>query len=368
VGAAILERYLVEDLMGGQIAHCYGHHYSTPDLRLAFHYALAEVSATPGSMVYGNTTSYRGTAAENYASLAGYLSVDIAAQRIRPTGHAINPVPVTENERIPDIDEIVDAQLFSARMIEVTENHFQFAGDDVSDTAKTLVEGGKLFFDNLLKGFAEAGIDIQNPVEMFLAIRRIGGKKLEVWYGPGKLESGRERRVPQVASDTVRELNTATERILKELEHYGLEKLVNNNLRIVVATTDVHEHSKMLLERLFSRIGIEVIDGGVSVDPRDLAQTAERNDAHAIALSTYNGVALTYYGMLRDELIEMGMGIPVLVGGQLNEIPQDSEDSLPVDVGEELEELGAVVCRTIPDAMPWLIELTEVHHEAGMKA
>ena len=69
VGAAMLERYLVEDLMGGHIAHCYGHHYSTPELRFAFHHALADVSSTPGSMVYGNTTSYRGTAAENFASM-----------------------------------------------------------------------------------------------------------------------------------------------------------------------------------------------------------------------------------------------------------------------------------------------------------
>ena len=167
-----------------------------------------------------------------------------------------------------------------------------------------------------------------------------------------------------MASDTVRELDAATEHTLGELEHHGLEKLANNRLRIVVATTDVHEHSKMLLERLFVRMGIGVIDGGVSVDPRDLAQIAERTDAHAIALSTYNGVALTYYGMLRDELTEMGIDIPVLVGGQLNEIPQDSEDSLPVDVGDELDQLGAVVCRTIPDAMPWLIELTETHQSS----
>ena len=40
---------------------------------------------------------------------------DIMAQRLCPTGHGINPVPVTENQRIPDISEIVDAQLYLGR-------------------------------------------------------------------------------------------------------------------------------------------------------------------------------------------------------------------------------------------------------------
>ena len=39
-------------------------------------------------------------------------------QRLLPSGHAVNAVPVTENERIPDIDEVIEAQLFARRLIE----------------------------------------------------------------------------------------------------------------------------------------------------------------------------------------------------------------------------------------------------------
>lgn len=36
----------------------------------------------------------------------------------RPCDQSINPVPVTENERIPDIDEIIDAQTFASKLVE----------------------------------------------------------------------------------------------------------------------------------------------------------------------------------------------------------------------------------------------------------
>ena len=100
------------------------------------------------------------------------------------------------------------------------------------------------------------------------------------------------------------------------------------------------------------------MDGGVSVDPDELAVFAEDQGADAIALSTYCGVALSYYGRLRDEMTERGLEIPVMIGGQLNQIPEQAPNSLPVDVGPELEALGAVVCRNVFDMVPCLSELS----------
>ena len=116
LGMVLLEKHIVEDLLGASVSHCYGHHFAAPRLRLAFHRALSEMSATPGTMIFGSTVSYRSTAAGNYASLASYLQADIWALRRQATGHAVNPVPVTENERIPDVDEIIDAQIFAGRL------------------------------------------------------------------------------------------------------------------------------------------------------------------------------------------------------------------------------------------------------------
>ena len=47
----------------------------------------------------------------------------------------------------------------------------------------------------------------------------------------------------------------------------------------MTATTDVHEYGKRLLEEILTLIDLEVIDGGVSTDPKSLAAIAMHGDA-----------------------------------------------------------------------------------------
>jgi hypothetical protein len=47
--------------------------------------------------------------------------------------------------------------------------------------------------------------------------------------------------------------------------------------------------------------------------------------------------------------------MPVLIGGRLNEIPEDSNSGLPVDVKADIEALGALPCET-PETMTKFIE------------
>jgi hypothetical protein len=185
MGAVLLERH-IGALIGVTVSHCWGHHFSDPVRRLAFHLALAEVAGdTPGTMIYGNTTSYRGTPAENYAALSSYLRIDIAGQRLAPTGHAVNPVPVTENQRIPDVDEVIEAQLFAARLASARGPAPAPAGPrpctrpGSADRGK----GGYAFFDRAIAGLTQAGIDTNDPFQMLLAMRRIGGRQLEAAFG-----------------------------------------------------------------------------------------------------------------------------------------------------------------------------------------
>ncbi len=347
LGAVLLERHIGK-LAGVEISHCWGHHFSDPVRRLAFHLALAEVSETPGTMIYGNTTSYRGSRAENFASLSSYLSVDIAGQMLTPTGHAINPVPVTENERIPDVPEVVEAQLFASRLIEHQTRHLPLLdAAPARSLAIRLVTGGKQFFDNAISGLDEAGIDTNNPFEMLLAIRRLGGRRMELLFAAkdGKIPSDIVEEVAEMAHTHITRVSTADQRSLRKLKP-----------RILTATTDVHEHGKLVLDEVLSSAGATVIDGGTSVEPRALASRARDEQADAVAVSTYNGVALSYYNALRGHL---GNQIPILIGGRLNQVPDSSNTSLPVDVGDQLAAAGAIVCREIEVAVPAILKALE---------
>ena len=126
-------------------------------------------------------------------------------------------------------------------------------------------------------------------------------------------------------------------------------------LRACIATTDVHEYGKILVETVLRELGVDIIDGGTSTDPNDLAEFAQSEQADFIALSSYNGVALQFVADLKGEMDERKMQLPVFVGGKLNRIPDGSNTSLPVDVRGELTEAGAIVC---PDVESMLARLT----------
>ena len=357
LGAVLLEKHIVETLGGARLTHCYGNHFSDPLRRLAFHLALAEVSSNPGTMVYGNTTSYRGGPAENFASLANYLLSDILGQRFRPSGHAINPVPVTENSRIPDIDEIIDAQLFAARLTELSAAYPPMIDMSVAGKlAADIVAGGRTFFAGAMAGLAEQGVDTSDAFQMLLAIRRLGGKKLEELYGAGAADATAYRgRRPIVPGSLVEELEEMAHEQLATLAAASRSALATAKLTVLVATTDVHEHGKLLLETVFKDLSVTALDGGVSANPDELAEQAAATGADAIALSTYNGVALDYLQALKKELARRGLNVPVLIGGRLNQVPKGSNTSLPVDVTAELKAEGAIVCSEVGDAVPALL-------------
>lgn len=359
IGAVLLEQHVVDRLCGAHVSHCFGHHFTQPLHRMAFQKALAAVSETPGTMVYGNTVSYRGTPAANYASLSAYLTADVLAQMHVPTGHAVNPVPVLENERIPDIDEIVDAQLFSGELVRRAQDLEALVDrTSIDKTAERLVAGGRQFRDRVLAGLESAGIDTCDAFETLLALRRIGSRRLERMYGS-------DRGVPHVSSGLMEEISASAKATIGQADPADLESIRDAGLRILVAATDVHEHGKMLLDETFSGLGIELVDGGVSADPRVVAANARDRNVDAIAISTYNGVARRFLTDLQLHLGNEDRTPPVFMGGRLNQIPDNSNTSLPVDVADELAAAGAVVCRSLEDALPELTKIARSGNRQG---
>lgn len=359
LGMVLIETYIVEELFGGNMTHCYGHTFENPLTRLAFQRALARLNPNPGSMVYGNTTIYLESEVENYANLASYLLVDILAQKVLPTGHAVNPIPVTEAVRIPEIDEIVNAQLFANRLAARAENFPDLLDVTRADAiADRLVTGAKKFEENVFEGLREAGIDLTNPFELLLALRRIGAKRLEQNYGPGQIRAERGR-APVVMATTIAALQARADKLIHTMDETAREELRSSGAVVCVASTDVHEYGKILLEAVLERLDIHVIDGGVASDPDVVAARAKQAHADAIAISTYNGIALSYLRELRQELAQAGISPLIFIGGRLNQIPDDTPDSMPQDVSAELQTMGAYVCVRIEDMLAHLCQLVE---------
>ncbi len=354
LGMALVEKHIISDLVGAKYTVCYGHHFSEPMTRIAFQRALARIcDDVPGSQIYGATVLYQGNSAENYAALASYLLCDIAAQKTLPTGHAINPVPVTENIRIPDAEEVIDAQLYLHRLTELAEGYLPVLDFQIIDqTADRLVEGGQAFARGLLSACADAGIDCDDPFELLLCLRRLGGRRIESLFGIGKRRTDHpHRRIPVVPASTYIHIEETARGFLNSAKGDDLRNLGRKGLRILSATTDVHEHGKALVDSIFSGAEIELVDGGVSNDPDKIVEIACRKEVNAIAVSTYNGVALSFTKALLSAMRDNELDIPVLIGGRLNQIPENSNTSLPVDVTRQLQGLGVYPCEDLNAAV-----------------
>jgi len=344
LGFAMVEAYIVEQLIGLPLGHCFGHTYSDPLKRLAFHIALAEANPTPGTMLYGNTTIYGADPAANFGALASYVAVDLLALRRRHTGHAVTPIPTTEAQRIPSVDEVVDAHKaargLGARMAALAP---LFTTVEAERQAAGLLRRARGFHARLLDGLSHV-VDIADPAELLLALRRLGPARLENWFADPP-----DAPDPAMASPFVDEIATLAQREIAGLPLHDRETFARRAPRVLVATTDVHFYGKRLIETVVHHLGGRALDGGVSTDPERLAELAAAENIQTIALSTYNGVALSYVRRLRAACAERGVAPRVFVGGRLNEIVEDAGGALPVDVSNEIRQCGAVPCSSVEE-------------------
>ncbi|HEX3087097.1 MAG TPA: cobalamin-dependent protein [Ilumatobacteraceae bacterium] len=329
VGWAALELYVVEDLIGARLAHCFGNTIQRAESRAVVHFALDDLRGRDsiGSMIYGNTVDHRpGDRAHNTAAVTEQLMCDIALQLRRPTGHAVNPVPLTEAERIPSPAEIVEIQLL-ARTIEREVR----TSPDLHDWAHLEKLGSMCaeyaieFRDRALRVLADDGIDTDDAAQVLLALRRTSMADLE-------------RRVDLPAPSDIADLEpwkASHVRQLTERLNRAAPRL--DGVRVVLAVLEVHDLVRDALARALPTAGAEVILLGSNAPVDGIVRAAIEEDADAIVLGVYNGNALSL-GQRLSEGARLGeWSGTIYMGGILN---QDTGDNLPIDARPALEALG----------------------------
>ncbi len=102
-----------------------------------------------------------------------------------------------------------------------------------------------------------------------------------------------------------------------------------NKVRFVTATTlfDGHDASINIFRRILQASGAEVIHLGHNRTGLDIVETAIEEDAHAIAVTSYQGGHMEFYRYLRDLLGERDAGhIRIFGGGGGTILPHEGEE------------------------------------------
>ena len=329
VGWAALELYVVEELIGARLAHCFGNTIQSAQHRAIVHFALDDLRGRDsiGSMIYGNTVDHRAGAREtNLAAVTAQLTCDIALQLRRPTGHAVNPVPLTEAERIPSAAEIVEVQLL-AREIErdVRRSPDVLDWESLERIGATVAAYATEFRDRALAALDTDGIDVRDPAQVLLALRRTSMGDLE-------------RRIDLEAPPEVAALEpwkaSNVRRLAARLDH-GAPRL--DGMRVVLAVLEVHDLVRDALARVLPRAGAEVILLGSNTAIDGIVRAATEEDADAVVLGVYNGNALALGQRLTDGMRRERWSGTIYMGGILN---QDTGEGLPMDARPALGDLG----------------------------
>lgn len=111
--------------------------------------------------------------------------------------------------------------------------------------------------------------------------------------------------------------------------------------RVLTASTDVHEHGLLLINKLLQQAGCHVVTIGAERNPDEVILEAASSNAEALFISTHNGMALEYARNLMDEMEEQNFNVPVCMGGVLNQ--NTEEGTVPVDVSSLLEDMGIAI-------------------------
>jgi methylmalonyl-CoA mutase cobalamin-binding subunit len=338
-GWALLERYIVEDLMGAKLSHCIGGLTSDPVKRAGWVFALDRIHQGDclGSMFYGDTISFTRNFNQNRAMVAEYMLWDIMAQLACPTGHAVLPLPVTEAIRAPSAQEILEAQVMGQRVEETARRLLpRMDFSDSHQFADQMLEHGQQVFDNALSGLAQAGVDIRNPLELLYTLKLLGPAAFEEQFGAGVSDSGEARgRKIIVPTDIFQQSIAKYQDSLTSFQDPKLMARLKGK-RLLLASGDVHEHAIIVLNWLLAHSQAEVSYLGAEASPEAVAGAA--HDMDAILVSTHNGMALEYGEQLQAALKERSLEMPVLFGGVLNQKVADQD--IPVDVTKALQNIG----------------------------
>jgi methylmalonyl-CoA mutase cobalamin-binding domain/chain len=342
VGWAMVERYISEELIGAAYSPSWGGLTQNPVIKSAVTLALDAVNPdqVPLSYNQGDTIGNTSDFDANMAVLnTDVLFMKMVESRYRLGGAPI-AVPVTETERIPSWDEVATVQTISRRL----EDYVPMV-EPVVDWAKIeamrdeLVRGGRSFFEAAIKGLSGAGIDVRDPAQLLLVLKRLGSTRCEELFGAGEPDPEYPRgRRPVLETDLVKRTMEERGRLLTELSKRGEEEAIRG-MKVLVTSTDVHEFAEFLLTSTLAAAGTEVIDFGINRDPEDIVKAVIETDADAVVISTHNGVARSFGHHLMKELgAAGGREVAVFMGGVLNEDVEGSE--VPIDVSGDLNASG----------------------------
>ena len=343
VGYALLEHYICTKLCGARYVISFGGLLSENDTRCAIAMALHELMSTEDQTVltYLNSSTnlqWDHDIHGNYGISVPEMLFEILVEKKYRMALGVNPVSITEKIKVPTLDDLENIFAAGKRAEEKAEEWLPFMDfSKLEEMRDVMVREGKIFFANVLEGFREAGIDVEDPLELFLVLKNCNPIRFEQMFHSSTYRKGTDQIAPFYPTVLGRQTLEMRRDILDALKAEGVSEALSGK-KIVVGSGDAHTYGLVLVEGVLAEMGAEVVNAGVDVDPVDILDLADEEGTRFVGISCHNGQALDYGRQLMALAKERGREYWVFMGGKLNAIlPGDSE---PTEIAHMLKDLG----------------------------
>lgn len=347
VGYALLEHYICSTLCGARYSISFGGLLSEIDTRMAIPMALHELLSTEEQPVMSYINSSTNMQWDhdihgNYGTSCQEFLFEILVEKKYKMGLGINPVAITEKIAVATLQELLDIFAAGKRTEEKAQEWLPFMDFTKLETMRdVMMREGRILFENTLKGLREAGIDIEDPLEMILTLKNFNPVKFEQAFHSSTCGKENAEVVPFYPTILGRQTVEMKNEIVKELMQSGFQESLKGR-KIVVASGDAHTYGLILVDGVLTAMGATVINGGVDMDAIDVLDLADEEGINVVGISCHNGQALDYGKQLVQLAKERKKSYFIFMGGKLNTIlPGHSE---PTEIEDMLKELG--ICAT----------------------
>lgn len=343
VGYMMVEHYICTELCDTLFSVSYGGLLTEVQPRMAFALAMHKLFSTPDhpGVVYFNG----GTVDQldhdvncNFGTGVQEALIQVLFNLKYNLPIIISPTAVTERLRTPSLEELLDIASAGMRAESKAKEWLPLIDwTPIEELSEVMIEKGTKFFENVMHGFEEAGVDTKDPLQMIMMLKRFPPVKFEQSFHPSIEEFGYFK--PYCPSQLGRQTMQMKDDIIAELKSKGMHL---NGQKVVCVSADGHSYGLLLIDNVYTEINAQVVNGGVDVEPANALDLADEEGANIICISTHCGQCLSYAQSIMELAAKRGKKYKIMMGGMLNALLPGSD--LPVDVQDLVKETG--VCAT----------------------
>ena len=267
----------------------------------------------------------------NYGFQIPEALLAILVERKYKTGASFLSVPITEKITVPTIQEMLD-MTGACQRAEESADYFEKLIDwtEIEVLRDKIKDFSEKMFMNILSGMKEAGVDITNPIELMVILKKMDPTKFEKMFHPSIVNDGKDQIVPLMPAALWQKSEKQIADIVNRLKASDLPANLKDK-RVCVVSGDIHYFGALVVAGVLKGLGADVVDGGNQLEAIDVLDLADEHGISEICISLHNGHALHYSRLLTQLASERNKKYRFFMGGVLTSFVNET-DTEPVDV------------------------------------